>query len=57
MTFTMKTYICSEFQALKDRYSGKRVSGQMSLSCTRHEMVMPTGTVDLDKGEKYVVSS
>ncbi len=53
--FTSKTYICSKFEALKDTYAGKKRSGQLSLNCTRHEMVLPTGTVDMDKGEKYVL--
>ncbi|GJE91050.1 hypothetical protein PsYK624_071980 [Phanerochaete sordida] len=49
-----ETGICSDFKAGSTRkYDGKLRSGQMGLNCSRHDMVLPCGTVDLVKGERY----
>ncbi|KAK7677491.1 hypothetical protein QCA50_019497 [Cerrena zonata] len=49
-----ETTICSKFSATTDRYAGKQKSGILSLTCIRHELALPCGTVDLFKGERYV---
>lgn len=45
---------CSNFTALSDRYKGKIATGQVSLSCIRHGLLLPCGTVDLHAGEHYM---
>ena len=47
-----QTSTCSNFKALTNQYWGKDVSGVVSLTCSRHGFVLPSGTVDLLKGEK-----
>lgn len=48
-----ETATCSNFHALSDKYAGKLKSGQIGLCCARHGFVLPCGTVDLEKGERY----
>ena len=47
-----QTSTCSNFKALTNQYWGKDVSGVVSLTCSRHGFVLPSGTVDLLKGKK-----
>ena len=47
-----QTLTCSNFKALTNQYWGKDVSGVVSLTCSRHGFVLPSGTVDLLKGKK-----
>ncbi|OJT09417.1 hypothetical protein TRAPUB_10785, partial [Trametes pubescens] len=48
-----ETETCSEFKAGKTRYTGKAISGVITLCCARHGFALPCGTVDMTEGEKY----
>ncbi|GJE96005.1 hypothetical protein PsYK624_121980 [Phanerochaete sordida] len=48
-----ETTTCSNFAAGSGKYDGKFKSGQVGLNCARHGVVLPCGTVDLTKDERY----
>ncbi|KZV71595.1 hypothetical protein PENSPDRAFT_605738 [Peniophora sp. CONT] len=48
-----ETHTCNRFKAITSKYDRLLMSGIVSLSCIRHEHVLPNGTVDLTHGENY----
>ncbi|KAI0040003.1 hypothetical protein FA95DRAFT_1503466 [Auriscalpium vulgare] len=53
-----ETSTCNKFFAINGkRLDGKRITGVVSLVCAPHGMIMGSSTVDLTKGERYILSS
>ncbi len=50
-------YTSRVLQAMHLKQEGKDITGIVSVVCSRHGFFFPQGTVDLQKGERYVIAS